>query len=124
MEETPKEPSPITMILYVIQNDKKEPSQNWEIIPKKTYIVGRSKKEADISINEKLLSRKQAELTYYDSKKIIVKDLESRNGTFLNKIKIDPLKTYYFNADDVLSFGTTNNEIVFFNQNEKNEQKK
>ena len=124
MEEKPKEPSPVTMILYVIQNDKKEPSQNWEIIPEKTYIVCRSKKEADISINEKLLSRKQAELTYYNSSKIIVKDLESRNGTFLNKVKIDPLKNYYFNADDVLSFGTTNNEIVFFNQNEKNEQKK
>ena len=124
MEETQKEPTPITMILYVIQNDKKEPTQNWEIIPKKTYIVGRSKKEADISINEKLLSRKQAELTYYDSTKIIVKDLESRNGTFLNKVKIAPLKNFYFNADDVLSFGTTNNEIVFFNQNEKNEPKK
>jgi pSer/pThr/pTyr-binding forkhead associated (FHA) protein len=124
MEEKPKESSPITMILYVIQNGKKEPSQNWEIIPEKTYIVGRSKKEADISINEKLLSRKQAELTYYNSSKIIVKDLESRNGTFLNKKKIDPSKNFYFNADDVLSFGTTNNEIVFFNQNEKNEQKK
>ena len=122
MEETPKEPSPIEMILYVVQNDKKEPSQNWEIIPNKKYIVGRSKKEADISINEKLLSRKHAEIVYYDNTKITVKDLDSRNGTFLNKVKVEPSKDIYFNAKDVLSFGTLNNEVVFFNKNEKKEE--
>ena len=44
MEENDPKPSPITMILYIIDNDKKTPSQNWEIIPKKK-IYNRSFKE-------------------------------------------------------------------------------
>ena len=50
MEQT-EQTSPVSMILYLLDNDKKEPSQNWDIIPKKKYIIGRSKKEADITIN-------------------------------------------------------------------------
>ena len=119
MEENTPQPSPITMILYIIDNDKKSPSQNWEIIPKKKYIIGRSKKEVDLPLNLKLLSRKHAELIYYDSKTIMIKDLNSRNGTFINKLKIDPLKETFFTNKETLSFGNTNNEIVFFDNSEQ-----
>ena len=119
MEQNVNNSNQITMILYVIDNDKKTPSQNWEIIPKKKYTIGRSKKEVDLSLNLKLLSRKHAELIYYDSKTIMVKDLESRNGTYINKLKIDPLKETFFSNKDILSFGNTNNEIVFFNHSEQ-----
>ena len=119
MEENVPNPSPVTMILYTIDNDKKNPTQNWEIIPKKKYIIGRSKKEVDIALNLKLLSRKHAELIYYDNKTIMIKDLNSRNGTFINKIKIDPLKETFFTNKEPLSFGNLNNEIVFFDNNEQ-----
>ena len=119
MEENTPQPSPITMILYIIDNDKKSPSQNWEIIPKKKYTIGRSKKEVDLPLNLKLLSRKHAELIYYDSKTIMIKDLNSRNGTFINKLKIDPLKETFFTNKETLSFGNTNNEIVFFDNSEQ-----
>ena len=115
MEEPENHSNEITMILYIIDNDKKTPSQNWEIIPKKKYTIGRSKNDVDLSLNLKLLSRKHAELIYYDSKTIMVKDLDSRNGTFINKIKIEPLKETFFSNRDILSFGNLNNEIVFFN---------
>ena len=115
MEEPENYSNEITMILYIIDNDKKTPSQNWEIIPKKKYTIGRSKNDVDLSVNLKLLSRKHAELIYYDSKTIMVKDLDSRNGTFINKIKIEPLKETFFSNRDILSFGNLNNEIVFFN---------
>ncbi len=115
MEEPENHSNEITMILYKIDNDKKTPSQNWEIIPKKKYTIGRSKNDVDLSLNLKLLSRKHAELIYYDSKTIMVKDLDSRNGTFINKIKIEPLKETFFSNRDILSFGNLNNEIVFFN---------
>jgi hypothetical protein len=36
MEQT-EQTSPVSMILYLLDNDKKEPSQNWDIIPKKKY---------------------------------------------------------------------------------------
>ena len=119
MEENTPQPSPITMILYIIDNDKRSPSQNWEIIPKKKYTIGRSKKEVDLPLNLKLLSRKHAELIYYDSKTIMIKDLNSRNGTFINKLKIDPLKETFFTNKETLSFGNTNNEIVFFDNTEQ-----
>ena len=122
MEETTKQPSPITMILYIIDNDKREPIDNWEIIPKKRYTIGRSKKEVDITLNEKLLSRKHAELIYYDSKTVMVKDLDSRNGTYINKNRIDPSKETFFSAKDILSFGSTNNEIVFFDKSEQGKE--
>ena len=119
MEENNSNPSPVTMILYTIDNDKKNPTQNWEIIPKKKYTIGRSKKEVDLPLSLKLLSRKHAELIYYDSKTIMIKDLGSRNGTFINKIKIDPLKESFFTNKEVLSFGNLNNEIVFFDNSEQ-----
>ena len=122
MEEDAPKPSPITMILYVIDNGERNPSQNWEIIPKKKYIIGRSKKEVDLPLNIKLLSRKHAELIYYDSKTIMIKDLNSRNGTFINKVKIEPLKATFFTNKQKLSFGNTNNEIIFFDKSEQHKE--
>jgi pSer/pThr/pTyr-binding forkhead associated (FHA) protein len=122
MEEDAPKPSPITMILYVIDNGERNPSQNWEIIPKKKYTIGRSKKEVDLPLNIKLLSRKHAELIYYDSKTIMIKDLNSRNGTFINKVKIEPLKETFFTNKQKLSFGNTNNEIIFFDKSEQQKE--
>jgi len=122
MEEIPKQPSSITMISYTITNDKREPTKDFEIIPKKKYRIGRSKKEADLVLNEKLLSRKHAELIYFDSKTIMVKDLESRNGTYIDKERISPLKETFFTSKHILSFGSTNNEIVFFDKNQQGKE--
>ena len=124
MEGNNPKPSTITMILYIIDNDKKNPSQSWEIIPKKKYTIGRSKKEVDLPLGLKLLSRKHAELIYYDSKTILIKDLNSRNGTFINKLKIEPLKDTFFTNKEILSFGNINNEIVFFDNNEQPKEEK
>ena len=119
MEDNTKAPSQIAMIFYIMDNDKKEPLQSWDIIPKKKYIIGRSKKESDIVLNEKLLSRKHAELIYYDSKTIVIKDLDSRNGTYINKERIESSKDVFFSTSDILSIGNTNNEIVFYDKTEK-----
>ena len=109
----------VNMKLYILQEgDIKKEGQKWSIIPNKLYIIGRSKKDADIVVDEKLLSRKHAELIYYDNTKILIKDLDSRNGTYLNKERIEPLKDIYFKIKDVLSFGNINNELVFYETNE------
>ena len=119
MEENEQNNSHITMILYTIDNDKKTPVQNWDIIPKKKYIIGRSKKEVDLPLNIKLLSRKHAELIYYDSKTIMIKDLNSRNGTFINKLKIETLKETFFTNKDNLPL--TDSEKNQESDNEKKE---
>ena len=121
MEYSPKK---INMVLYLLEEkDIKVPSQKWEIVPNKLYIIGRSKKEADIALDDKLLSRKHAELTFYDDDKIKIRDLGSRNGTYLNKNRIEPLKDIYFTIKDTLSFGETNNEIIFFDNNNEKRQR-
>ena len=105
----------VTMFFYLLkEGDVKEPLNKYNIIPKKLYIIGRSSKECDIVLDEKLLSRKHAELVYIDKNEIIVRDLNSRNGTFINKEKIEPNKEYLFSLNETLSFGSINNEIVFY----------
>jgi len=121
MEEITKEPSSIRILIYIIKDGRKEISQEMEIIKNQKYTIGRSKKEADIAINDKLLSRKHAEFVYYDNKTIMVKDLDSRNGTYLNKERISPLKETFFNIKDVISFGSLDNELAFFELNERSQ---
>ena len=120
MEENNPKPSTITMILYIIDNDKKNPSQSWEIIPKKKYTIGRSKKEVDLPLGLKLLSRKHAELIYYDSKTILIKDLNSRNGTFINKLKIEPF--FDNNEQPKEEKEQTNSEKEKYSEKEKEEK--
>lgn len=53
--------------------------------PKLTF--GRSKSSVDISIDDTKISSKHLEITY-ENKKIIVRDLGSTNGTYVNNKKI------------------------------------
>jgi len=111
--------SEITMFYYRLkEGDVKEPVNKFSLIPKKWYIIGRSEKNADIVLDEKLLSRKHAELAYYNKSEIYIRDLESRNGTYINKNRIEPNKDVLFTKYDVLSFGDLTNEIVFYDSNE------
>ena len=112
MDDTPKK---ISMIFYLLdEGDVKEPTNKFEITPNKLYTIGRSKKEVDIVLDEKLLSRKHAELIYYHSGKIMIRDLDSRNGTYINKKRIEPFRDTYFSIKDVLSFGNITNEVIFY----------
>jgi hypothetical protein len=52
----------------------------------------------------------------------MIKDLNSRNGTFINKVKIEPLKETFFTNKQKLSFGNTNNEIIFFDKSEQHKE--
>ena len=114
-------PSKITMFFYLLkEGDVKEPLNKYNIIQDKLYIIGRSKKDCDIVLDEKLLSRKHAELIYHNKNEILIRDLNSRNGTYINKNRIEPDKDIYFTINDVLSFGHINNEIVFYDQTDNN----
>ena len=112
-------PSKITMFFYLLkEGDVKEPLNKYSIIPDKLYIIGRSKKDCDIVLDEKLLSRKHAELIYHNKNEILIRDLNSRNGTYINKNRIEPEKDIYFSINDILSFCHINNEIVFYDYTE------
>ncbi|MEH0860165.1 FHA domain-containing protein [Halobacteriovorax sp. DPLXC-1] len=57
------------------------------IKPKITF--GRSKSAVDISVDDKKISSKHLEITHEKKNEIIVKDLNSTNGTFINNKKIE-----------------------------------
>ena len=99
-------------------NDEKELFGSWPIFIGQKYIIGRGK-ESDISINSLLLSRRQIELTYYTNNLIIIKDLNSRNGTFINNVKVSPNQEIKFTSKDKLSFGNQNNVVEFHEYFEK-----
>lgn len=111
----------IKLIFYNLQKeDVKEATQKFSIIPNKLYTIGRSKGDSDIVIDEKLLSRTHVELIYYNNNKIWIKDLNSRNGTYLNKKRVEPFKDIYFTSKDILSLGSANNnEFEFYEDNEQ-----
>ena len=109
----------IMLTLYSFtSNDEKELFGSWPIFIGQKYIIGRGK-ESDISINSLLLSRRQIELTYYTNNLIIIKDLNSRNGTFINNVKVSPNQEIKFTSKDKLSFGNQNNVVEFHEYFEK-----
>lgn len=109
----------IMLTLYSFtSNDEKELFGSWPIFIGQKYIIGRGK-ESDISINSLLLSRRQIELTYYTNNLIVIKDLNSRNGTFINNVKVSPNQEIKFTSKDKLSFGNQNNVVEFHEYFEK-----
>ena len=109
----------ILLALYSIKhNTEKVLFGSWPIYIGKKYIIGRGK-DCDISIHSLLLSRKQIELIYYTNDLIIVKDLGSRNGTFINNVRMNSHQDIKFTSKDRLSFGNENNVIEFLEYQEK-----
>lgn len=109
----------ITLSLYSLKdNGEKNLFGTWPIYTGRKYIIGRGK-EADISINSLMLSRKQIELVYYSNNLILIKDLGSRNGTFINNFKVLPYKESKLTSKDRLSFGNQNNIMEFHENLEK-----
>ena len=107
--------SKINLIFYqLFDGDVVEPSQKYEISPNKSYIIGRSKKESDLSLEDKELSRRHLEIIYFNNNKIMIKDLNSRNGTFINNNKLTPFKEYIITSKDPLALGNKRNRLSFF----------
>lgn len=111
----------ITLALYTLkENDNKDLVNKWTIFTGRKYIIGRGK-ECDINIDNLLLSRQHLELAYYTNNLISVKDLDSRNGTYINNVKINPNQEIKFTTKDKLSLGHTNNKVEFQENNENKE---
>lgn len=112
MEEL-KDHQKVSLIFYSEEDGKKVMKDKWSIEIGKKYKIGRSKKKADISIEDISISRVQAEIIFYNTDKIMVKDCDSSNGTYINRQRIKPLHETYFSSSDVLSIGSEQNELIF-----------
>lgn len=107
----------ITLALYFIKkNENPELFGKWGIYIGKKYIIGR--KNSDINIDHPLISRNHLELIFYTNNLINIRDLGSRNGTYINNAKVNPYQEIKFCSKDKLSLGDINNKILFMENQE------
>ena len=77
---------------------------------KDSTLVGRKREFADCVIDNKAIGRVHAEISrrgdaYY------IKDLNSKNGTFINNVRLEPEKESVINNKDIITFA---NKEYFF----------
>ena len=89
MKDQQYEQQKVSLIFYSEEEGKRTMIDKWGIEIGKKYTIGRSKKKVDISIQDITISRVQAELIFYDEDKIMIKDFDSSNGTYINKERIE-----------------------------------
>ena len=111
----------VSLYIFRKENDKKIIVNKNVIDIGIKYIIGRRINKADIILEDLSVSKKHLEITFINSHKIIIKDIGSTNGTFVNGEQISPYKEYYLNINDSLCIGNLTNEISF--EDLKNEQK-
>lgn len=73
------------------------------IVNKNEFLIGRFKEQVDYVISNNTVGKVHAEIICREGK-YFVKDLNSRNGTYINQQRIDSNKEYEINAGDKLSF--------------------
>jgi len=110
----------VSLLFYSEEEGKKTLIDKWTIEKGRKYTIGRSKKKVDISIQDITISRIHSEFIFYDKDKIMIKDFNSSNGTYINKQKIEPNKENYFSIREIVSIGDEKNELIF--SVEKNEE--
>lgn len=69
----------------------------------RTIIIGRDS-TCNVILNDNFVSRQHAQLIVLDNEQVIIKDLSSRNGTFVNGTRISES---YLNPGDVLKCGNS-----------------
>ncbi len=80
------------------------PRAGTPISPTRILTIGRDP-NASLSINHYAVSRCHAEITYANGH-FLLRDLGSKNGTFLNDKRLEPLSVYVLNPHDQVRFGT------------------
>ena len=122
MKDDLKRRPKVSLLFYSEEEGKRVMVDKWTIEVGKKYTIGRSKKKVDISIQDITISRIHSEFIFYDKDKIMIKDFNSSNGTFINKQRIEPNKENYFSLRDTLSIGDEKKQLIFSVQNDFEEE--
>ncbi len=111
IQKTLNKPSPFgnkSLHLSVIDGPKKGDTYNVTAIA--SYTIGRA--ECDVILNEERVSRKHASITIVRVDKFTVTDLASRNGTFVNGVRITSQQLKH---NDLIRIGDTTFRFTVFN---------
>jgi len=122
MKDDLKRRPKVSLLFYSEEEGKRVMVDRWTIEEGKKYTIGRSNKKVDISIQDITISRIHSEFIFYDKDKIMIKDFNSSNGTFINKQRIEPNKENYFSLRDTLSIGDEKKQLIFSIQNDFEEE--
>lgn len=95
-----------TLKLYMCQSGKTVK------IRKPRIEVGRGK-DCDLWLNDTCVSRKQATF-FYENQSWFLQDNHATNGTYVNGVKLQPMKKHQLDANDLIGFAGKNVEMVFF----------
>ncbi len=72
-------------------------------ITKSSFIIGKLKEQVDCLLDVKTISRLHAEISYIDDI-YYIKDLNSKNGTYINGERIESNRQYQLNNGDLITF--------------------
>lgn len=75
------------------------------------YLIGRSRTKARIILDDTSVSRQHAEITI-DQEGIILTDLGSRNGTFVNHLRLNPKTGHQLKNKDLIKLGIYEIQII------------
>lgn len=97
--------TPEVWAYFYVQDGQSFPITHWE------NIIGRSN-SADLTVPLKTISKTQAMLIRRPNGRWMFKDLNSKNGTVINGIQLDPGKRYLINPGDDIVMGGVHCTLV------------
>ena len=108
-----KEPS----FAYLEELDKANPEKYF--LEKEITIIGKWKENVDIWLNIPTVSRLHAKIIRKGQKDVLV-DINSRNGTILNNLWLNPEQEYDLQNDDIIIFAQKKFRYVYHNAQRNN----
>ena len=105
--------------LYSFKKNSFDPIDTYKLEKKHFFLIGKDKTVCNIIIDNVNVSRQHAVIQFrkiINNKKEEIKpyliDLESKNGTYLNGVKLEESKYYELMKKDIINFGDFNIEYI------------
>ena len=98
-----------SVYVMVIEGDNKGTS--FDITGIGTYTIGRN--DSDVILNDDKISRKHASITIVDAGQYTITDLASRNGTFVNGVRLSRRSLRH---NDLIRVGSTTLRFTVFDR--------
>jgi hypothetical protein len=113
---TPPTPVPTNPKLVVVRGQRMD--VNYPLFPGKNYLGRTDDKPVDIDLEDqesadRIWTSRQHAVVTFESGKLTVEDLNSLNGTFVNRTRVHPGQVRELIENDVLQVGTVHLRVVF-----------
>ncbi len=82
-------------------------------INKESFIIGRFKEHVDFAIDNPAIGRMHAEIIKGDNE-LYIRDLNSKNGTYINSVRLENSKMYKLKKDDFILLGNVEINVRYY----------